>query len=55
MVDPMVDAKLHTCLITMAAPAKKAHTSNGEEPAITRFCDYLKINTMQPTPDYGLT
>lgn len=26
--------------------------SNQENPAITRFRDYLRVNTMQPNPDY---
>ncbi|EDQ88478.1 uncharacterized protein MONBRDRAFT_32786 [Monosiga brevicollis MX1] len=37
--------------------AKRAHVTEGgqagdEHPAVTRFRDYLRINTMQPTPDY---
>lgn len=31
---------------------KKARTE-GEDPAVSRFRAYLRINTMQPTPDYA--
>ena len=32
---------------------KKAKTD--EDPAITRFREYLRIKTVHPNPDYGMT
>ena len=34
--------------------AKRAKADGDEDPAVTRFRSFLRINTMHPTPDYRM-
>ena len=33
--------------------ADEKRPKNDEDPAVSRFREYLRINTVQPDPDYG--